>query len=121
MAGQHYKTRYFHADTGTHRPGMTLPRTTWVRLNRLRIGVGRFCSCLHKCGMASCGACECGAEEHTIDHAVLQCPINRPPHGFYSLAVLNDETVEWLPTPALKSSAAKQLTVTTRRNDDDER
>jgi len=41
-------------------------------------------------------ACECGAEEQTIDHAVLQCPIHRPPHGLQGLKVLDDETIEWL-------------------------
>jgi len=35
-------------DTGTHTPGMTLPRKAWVRLNWLRTGVGRFRSCLYK-------------------------------------------------------------------------
>jgi len=35
-------------DTSTHTPGMTLPRRAWVRLNRLRTGVGRFRSCLYK-------------------------------------------------------------------------
>ena len=55
----------------------TLPKTAWVRLNRLRTGVERFRSCLYKCGMASSAACECsGAEEQTIDHVVLQCPIH---------------------------------------------
>ena len=38
-------------DTGTHTPGMTLSRRAWVRLNRLRTGVGRFRSCLYKWGM----------------------------------------------------------------------
>jgi len=55
--------RTFIFDTGTHPSGMTLPWTAWVRLNRLHIGVGRFCSCLYKRGMASSTACECGAEE----------------------------------------------------------
>jgi len=48
---------------GTHFPGMTLPRTAWVRLNRLRTGVGRFRSCLYKWGMAPSAVCECGAEK----------------------------------------------------------
>ena len=74
---------------------MTLPRTAWVRLNRLRTGVGRFRSCLYKRGMASPVACECGAEQQAVDH-VLQCPIQRLPHGLHVLAVLDDETTEWL-------------------------
>jgi len=61
-------------DTGTHTPGMTLPRRAWVWLNCLRTGVGRFRSCLYKWGMASSAACECGAEQ-TVDHVVLHWPI----------------------------------------------
>jgi len=41
-------------------------------------------------------ACECGAEEQTVDQVVLQCPIYRTPHGVQGLAVLEDETIEWL-------------------------
>jgi len=81
---------------GTHPPGATLPRRTWVRLNRLRTGVGRFRSCLYKWGMTSSAACECDAEEQTADYVVLQCPIHRPPHGVHGLTVLDDETTEWL-------------------------
>jgi len=72
---------------------MTLPKRAWVRLNCPRTGVGRFRSCLNKWGMTSSVACECGAEEQTVDHVVLQCPIYRPLHG---LTVLDDETTEWL-------------------------
>ena len=60
---------------------MTLPRWDWVRLNRLRTGVGRFRSCLYKWGMTSSAACECGAD-HTVDHVVLHCPIHRPPTDY---------------------------------------
>jgi len=83
-------------DTGTHTPGTTIPKRTWIRLNRLRTGVGRFRSCLYKWGMVSLAACECGAEEQTVDHVVLQCPVHRPPHGLHGLTILNDETTEWL-------------------------
>jgi len=57
------RLRTFIPDTGTHHPGMTLPRRAWVRLTRLRTGVGRFRSSLYKWGMASSAACECGADE----------------------------------------------------------
>jgi len=46
--------------------------------------------------MASSAACECGAEEQTVDHVVPQFPIHLPPHGLHGLAVLDDETTEWL-------------------------
>jgi len=75
---------------------MTLPRTAWVWLDRLRTGVGRFRSCLHKWGMASSAPCECGAKEQTVDHVALQCPRHRPPHGIHGLKVLDDETIKWL-------------------------
>ena len=42
------RLRIFIPDTGTHPLGMTLPRTAWIRLNRLSTGVGRFRSCLYK-------------------------------------------------------------------------
>ena len=92
---QPYKTEHFHP---RHRqpPRITLPRTAWVRLNRLSTGVRRFCSCLYKWSMASSAACDCGAEEQTVDHVVLYCPIHRPPHGMHGLMVLDDETTEWL-------------------------
>jgi len=75
---------------------MTLPRRAWVRLKRLQSGVGRFRSCLYKWDMASSAACECGAEEQTVDHVVLRCPIHRPPPELHGLTVLDDETIEWL-------------------------
>jgi len=36
--------------------------------------------------MASSAACQYGAEEQTVDHVVLQCPVH--PHGLYGLTVL---------------------------------
>jgi len=95
-------------DTGTHSPGMTLPRTTWARLNRLRTGVGRFRSFLYKWGMVSSSDCKCGAEEQTVDYVILQCPIHRPPHGLHGLTVLDDETTEWLLNICPESRATKQ-------------
>ena len=64
-------------DTGRHTPGMTLTRIAWDRLNRLRTGVGRFCSYLYGWRMASSAACECGAEQ-----TVLLSPIHRPPTDY---------------------------------------
>jgi len=52
---------------------------------------------------------ECCAEERTIDHAVLHCPIHQPPCGVHGLTFPGDETIKWLLTPDLISSAAKDL------------
>ena len=95
VRGQPHKTPHFHPRHLQITPLATLPRTAWIRLNRLHISVGRFHSCVYKWGMAS-AACECGAEEQTVNHVVLQSSIHRPPHGLHGLTVLEDETIEWL-------------------------
>ena len=73
--------------------GMSLTRTAWVKLKRLRIGVGRFGSCMHKWGFASSAKCECGACEQTADHIILTCFIHRVPRR---IMLLDDETRCWL-------------------------
>jgi len=90
--------RIFIPDTGTHDPGMTFPRRAWVRLNCLRSPhrCWAFALLLETWNMTSSAACECGAEEQTVDHVVLQCPVHRPSHGLQGPTVLNDETIEWL-------------------------
>ena len=54
--------------------GMSLTRTAWVKLNRLRNGVGRFGLSKHEWGLASSAKCECGASEQTADYTILTCP-----------------------------------------------
>ena len=70
----------FIADVGFLPSEMHFPRPAWVRLNRLRIGVGLFHSTMHKWGKAPSPACECGADEQTADH-LISCPIYRHPNG----------------------------------------
>ena len=59
--------------------GMSLTRRAWVKLNRLRTGVGRFGSSMHRRGLASLAKCECGASKQTADHIILACPTRRAP------------------------------------------
>ena len=58
------RLRAFVPKTSARSVGMGLPRAAWVKLNRLRTGVGRFRSPMHKCGLAPSPNCECGASEH---------------------------------------------------------
>ena len=48
----------FLPDAGPLAIGALLPRRAWIRLNRLRTGVGRFRSTMHRWGVASSAACE---------------------------------------------------------------
>ena len=71
---------------------MSLIRTAWVKLNRLRTGVGCFGSSMHKWGLASSAKCESGASEQTADLIILTCPTHRASRGIMGLTVLDDET-----------------------------
>ena len=90
------RLRAFVPRTGARPVGMGLPRAAWVKINRLRTGVGRFHSSMHKWGLAPSSNCECGASEQTADHVLIACPIYRAPHGARGLTVLDDETRFWL-------------------------
>ena len=58
----------FVPGTGSRPVGMGLARVAWVKLNRLRTGVGQFHSSMHKRGLAPSPNCECGASEETAGH-----------------------------------------------------
>ena len=90
------RLRAFVPGTGARPVVMGLPRAAWVKLNRLRTGVGRFHSSMHKWSLAPSPNCECGASEQTADHVLIACPIHRAPHGARGLTVLDDETRCWL-------------------------
>ena len=90
------KLRAFVPRTGARPIGMGLPRAAWAKLNRLRTGVERFHSSMHKWGLAVSPNCECGAFEQTADHVLIACLIHRAPHGARGLTVLDDETRCWL-------------------------
>ena len=90
------RLRAFVPGTGARPVGMGLPRATWVKLNCLRTGVGRFHSSMHKWGLATSSNCECGASEQTADNVLTACPIHRAAHGARGLTVLDDKTRCWL-------------------------
>ena len=60
------RIRGFVPGTGARPVGMGLPVAAWVKLNRLRTGVRRFHSSMHKWGLAPSPNCECGASEQTM-------------------------------------------------------
>ena len=59
--GNASRLRAFVPETAARPVGMGLPRVAWVKLNRLRTGVGRFHLSMHKRGLAPSPNCECGA------------------------------------------------------------
>ena len=87
-----FRLRAFVPGTGARPVGMGLPRAAWVKLNRLRTGVGRFHLSMYKCCLASSPNSECGASEQTADHVLTACLIHRAPHGARVRTILDDET-----------------------------
>jgi len=70
------RLRTFIPDVANPPPEMTLPRTAWIPLNRLRTGVRGLRSSLRKWAMAPSAACECGTDEQIVDHVIRHCPIH---------------------------------------------
>ena len=99
------RLRAFVLGTGARPVEMGLPRAALVKLNRLRTGVGRFHSSMHKWGLAPSPNCECGASEQTADYILIACPIHRAPHGARVLTVLDDELDAGLITPLSASDS----------------
>ena len=97
--GNASRLRAFGPRTGARHLGMGLLRAAWVKLNRLRTGVGRFHLYMHNWGLAPSPNCECGASEQTADHVLTVCPIHRAPHGTQGLTVLDDQLDAGLITP----------------------
>ena len=91
-----FRLRVFVPETSARPVGMGLPRAAWVKLNRLRTGVGQFRSSMHRWSLAPSPNCECGASEQTADHVLTACPIHRAPHGVRGLTVLDEKTRCWL-------------------------
>ena len=78
--------------------GMSLPKISWVRLNHMRSGIGRFHSFMYKSGLAPSPNCKCGATEQTAYHITSSCPVYHVPRGTRGLQVLDDTTQCWLNT-----------------------
>jgi len=82
-------------------PGVALPRPSWVRLNRLRTGVGLFRSTMHKWSLVTSANNRDAAEDQTADHILASCLLYHPPKGTLGLAALDHNTVDWLQRTAV--------------------
>ena len=111
VAGQHHETPYFHLRHQHPPPGITLPRTAWVRLNRLRTGGGRFRSCLHKWAMAPLRPVSVALKKKPPTIIDLHCKA----WLFWMMRQLNGCS-----TTDSKSSAAKQWIERTGSSDEEE-
>ena len=76
--------------------GSDLPRQAWVKLNRLRTGVGRVNADMWRWGPAYPRGC--GADQQTVNHIIMECPLYRPPNGLHGLIDVDADaaTREWL-------------------------
>jgi len=103
MAKNTSRPHTFISSPGPSPPGMTLPRPSWVKLNRLRTGAGLFRSTMQKWGLVPSANCRCGAEEQTVNLILAYCPLSKwdPPNWTLGLKALADDTVDWLKTTAL--------------------
>ena len=87
------RVRAFIPRVSSRSLGMSLPRTSCVRLNRLRSSVERFHSSMYKWSLAPSPNCECVATEQTADHVISSCLIHHVSKGTRGLQVFDDVTL----------------------------
>ena len=92
------KVRAFFPRISSRPLGMSLPRTSWVRLNRPRTGAECFYSSMYKWSLAPSPNCECGTTEQIADHVICSCVLHHVPRRTRGLQVLDDATRSWLNT-----------------------
>ena len=93
---QHPCPNQLMIDPSTDAPlGSNLPQTSWVVLNQLRAGVGRFGANMHRWGFRSSASCACGAADQTVDHILHNCDSFRPPDTVFRLTAIDDKTQLW--------------------------
>lgn len=76
--------------------GFNLPRFTWSKLNRIRCGLGRSASTLHKWGWKDSPDCDCAPIPQTLEHVVLECPIRAFPGSLEDLNAATPEALDWI-------------------------
>ena len=96
LLGEYFKGPCFHFQGQFMAAWNKSAQNIWVRLKRLRTGVGRFHSSTYKWGLAPSPNCECGATEQTADHGISSCLLRHVPRGTRGLQVLHDATRCWL-------------------------
>ena len=72
------RVRAFILRVSSRQLGMSLSRTSWVKINRPRAGIGHFHSSMYNWGLAPSPNYECGATEKT-DHVISSCLIHHVP------------------------------------------
>ena len=56
------RLHFFNTDVGPLLNNHKYSRSSWVQLNRLRIGIVRFGSLMFKWGLITTTACDCGSD-----------------------------------------------------------
>ena len=98
LFGEYFKDPCFHSQGQFKATWNESLRTSWVKLNRLRTGVGHFHSSMYKWGLAPSPNCERGATKQTADYVISSCFLHDVPKGTRGLQVLEDATRCWLNT-----------------------
>jgi hypothetical protein len=77
---------YLMVDPNSHLPGFDLGRHEWVLLNRFTTTQGYMDS----------PVCDCRADQQTMSHIVIECPIRRFNGGLVELNEASPDAISFL-------------------------